>query len=240
LQNILLDVQREAADLKLEFCAFLTEMLEINLNEVKEINERNLLKDHVLKAVENFIESEDNLTKIELEWRDFMQLLPDLILTNLVSCHSLSHKLKHFRARVYYLFGRNLRLISELKNQLRKPDSLNDKNKPAFLNELDYSITKWSPNILDIYKSIQQQQQADHELLKTKNNKLTRSAATIVAQSADLSQANISDSSMSKQDELNFINNVEKEYFTEEVNLVSLAKQEDLKVKIFNTFCLKP
>ena len=48
--NISLTVQRELVDLKLEVCTFFTDMLETHLFEVKDINERNLNKNNMIKV----------------------------------------------------------------------------------------------------------------------------------------------------------------------------------------------
>jgi hypothetical protein len=49
--NVSLTVQREIVDFKLEFAQFQTDMLEIHLEEVKDTNEKNLAKDHILRVL---------------------------------------------------------------------------------------------------------------------------------------------------------------------------------------------
>ncbi len=48
--NVSLTVQREIVDFKLEYAQFQTDMLEIHLDEVKDTNEKNLAKDHILRV----------------------------------------------------------------------------------------------------------------------------------------------------------------------------------------------
>lgn len=53
IQNVSLPVQRELVDLRLESTKLLTDMLEVHLNEITEINESNLNKNLIVK-VHNF------------------------------------------------------------------------------------------------------------------------------------------------------------------------------------------
>lgn len=50
LQNVSLPIQREMMDLKLEISQLLTDILQYHLEEVKEINDKNIKKDHLLKV----------------------------------------------------------------------------------------------------------------------------------------------------------------------------------------------
>lgn len=74
--------------------------------------------------------------------------LPDLIFGNLVSCHSLSLKLKHIRTQTLYLIGRTFRLFAETKYQLRKAN-LNDKSEYLLLTSV---LSKWSPFIMEMIR----------------------------------------------------------------------------------------
>jgi hypothetical protein len=50
IQNVSLPVQRELVDLRLEMTKLLTDMLEVHLNEIIEINENNLNKNQIVKV----------------------------------------------------------------------------------------------------------------------------------------------------------------------------------------------
>lgn len=54
-QNVSLAVQRELVDLKLELAQLLTDILELELKKVRDINENNLNKDKVLRVNDNFL-----------------------------------------------------------------------------------------------------------------------------------------------------------------------------------------
>lgn len=50
VSNLSLPIQREMIDLKLETVQLLTDMLELNLNEIISTNERNMTKDSIHKV----------------------------------------------------------------------------------------------------------------------------------------------------------------------------------------------
>lgn len=50
IQNISLPIQREFIELKLEISQLLTDILEIHLNEIKNLNDKSLSKDHLVKV----------------------------------------------------------------------------------------------------------------------------------------------------------------------------------------------
>lgn len=87
--------------------------------------------------------------------------LPDLLLSNLVSCHNLSSRLKYFRSLSSYFIGRTYRLISELALQLKRTN-LNEKC------ELNLSmllpVSKWNDLIIEIYRNLAQQLTSDSDL----------------------------------------------------------------------------
>ncbi len=152
IQNISFPIQRELIDLKLEMSQLLTDMLELNLNDVIATTEKNMGKNPIHKAVENFITTNENLTKTEKEWQSLSTQLPDLIFANLISCHSLSFKIKQFRAQTLHLIGRTFRLIAELKFQLKKIDLNDNQTKTTNYLTITSALSKWSPIIMEIVK----------------------------------------------------------------------------------------
>lgn len=92
------------------------------------------------------------MNEIEQQWRSTLSDLPDFLSTNLASCHSLSLKLKNYKASTLYLIGRTYRLTSDLKYQLRKINLNDETISPATYLNISLSISKWNPAILDLLK----------------------------------------------------------------------------------------
>lgn len=155
LQNVSLHAQRQLVDLKLEYAQYLTDMLETHMIEVREKNEQDLRKDNVVRTVEELLVDQDNLSHVEKEWRAVIAVLPDIISALMAACYSLTPiQLKQLRARIFFLIGRNFRIVAELKHQLRRIDLSNvDESLKHLLPSMP--VSKWSNVILEIQKQIQ-------------------------------------------------------------------------------------
>jgi hypothetical protein len=117
------------------------------------------------------------MSKVELEWQLISAQLPDIIFGNLISCHSLSFRIKQFRAQTLYLIGRTFRLLAELKLQTKKCNIFNVnknhycKNIKIIINVLQgelndkstnyltisASLSKWSPVIIELIRGLREQ-----------------------------------------------------------------------------------
>lgn len=228
-QNISFPIQRELVDIKLEITQLLTDMLEVNLNEIKFKNAKNLQQNIILKTYESFISSDDNLSQTEQDWIELSSKLPDLIFGNLTSCHNLSFKIKQFRTQSLFLIGRTYRLISELKIQLRKSD-LNDKT----MISMALPMSKWSPLIMEIIKA--------QQLAEAENNNKSKGAKTNANASQSKSNATLTSQSYMAQsdnhetstnpDGLNPLLDVNSETLgsLQNSNLQLLLEQDNFKV----------
>ena len=101
----------------------------------------------------------------ELEWRTLLVQIPDLVSAMLVSCHTYSQKLKHFKAQTFYLIGKCYRLISQIKYQLKKFNLANA--RPNENLSIAIAISNWSPSIVELIR-VHQQTQIESELSKSK------------------------------------------------------------------------
>jgi hypothetical protein len=169
-----------------------------------------------------------------------MSVLPDSAYALLTTAFMMCSKLKHLRARAYYLLGRNARLISELMHQTRKTNLNDPKNSELSLHSF---ITKWGPKVAEIQKRLQ----SDMEQNKSKTKSVTSksfdmsSQVTIAGASSTNGQIDASFANRPPQfasEQLEAIYS-QKEFFVEEENTVNLAKLEAVKVGIhllINTF----
>jgi len=219
-QNISLPIQREMIDLKLEMSQLLTDMLEMNLNDAIATTEKNMGKNPIHKAVENFISTNENLTKTELEWQSLRSQLPDLIFSNLISCHTLSFRIKQFRGQTLYLIGRTFRLIAELKFQLKKTDLNEHESKTSNYLTITSGLSKWSPIIMDCIKE-KYQQIIEQQLEASKSKaKTTKSNANITSAQTEASE-------QTEYDAYNNLDHLAPVF--ENSNLTNLIEIESLK-----------
>lgn len=158
LINVSLPIQRELAECKLDVVDLLLDMLEMHLNEICELNEANLSKDPILKAVSTYINvdtssSNSSQNDAELKWRRLLAQLPELVAANLNCCFNFSLKIKHLKAQTLYLTGKSFRLLSQLKYQTRKlnPNGGGNGDDETELN-IHKAITAWSSLIGDIIR----------------------------------------------------------------------------------------
>jgi hypothetical protein len=221
-------LQRELIDIKLEITQLMTDMLEVNLNEIKFKNSKDLQQNNILKTYEDFISNDENLSKSEQEWILLSSQLPDLILGNLTSCHNLSFRIKQFRTQSLFLIGRTYRLVSELKIQLRKTD-LNEKT----IISVTLPISKWSPLIMEVIKA--------QQLLEAENSNKAKNAKQVNQNQSQKSNATITSHSYMAQSD-NAESNAEGIFVDQNSdtfgsmqnsNLQMILEQDNFKVDLF-------
>ena len=169
LQNVSLPIQRELVNMKLNLIVLLTEILEMHVAETKEKNVKNLHKDHIMKTFEKYIEEGEQASETENEWRELLTRLTDDIFANLISCYNLSHKIKQLKGKIYYLFGRTIRLFDELKIEM-KANAYVDNEWISVL-----PLSNWSDKIIEIIKLDSGQNVNEQEKSASKASKPTTS-----------------------------------------------------------------
>ena len=186
-------------------------------------NEKNMNKDSIHKVVENFITLDENLNKTELQWKRLSAQLPELIFVNLVSCHSLSPKLKHFRAQTLYLIGRTFRLIGELKFQLKKIELNELSSSQCGYLIITSTLSKWTPIVMELLK--EKYQQAVDQIESTRSKvKTTKSTINVTSAHTEAGESNAESNDPYSLDHLAPV--------FENSNLTNLIEQEQLKVNI--------
>lgn len=169
LHQLSLPVQRELYDLKLSLIDLSLEIFNIYLDEVRETNLNNLHKDYITKVYEDFIRTSNDLSESEYKWSSLIKRLPEEIISNLITCHSGCLKLKYLKSHVLYFMGRALRLISELKTELRSTSY-----KDNILITIP-TLSKWDNKIIDAYSQIfnTQLNEPDHRLKSIKGSSMS-------------------------------------------------------------------
>ncbi len=160
--------------------------------------------------------------------------MPDAAFANLTTSHGMCAKLKHLRARSFYLLGRNLRLIAELKHQTRKTNLNEPRNSDLTIASF---ITKWGAKIAEIHKRIQTDTEQNKSKAKSTTNKSLyddmTSQVTIGGGGSNnpLDAASFASRRQQQAPEqaLEAIYS-QREFFVEEENTANVAKQESVRV----------
>jgi hypothetical protein len=227
LFTISLPIQRELTELKLELSRLLTDILEVNLVQITEINQQNLTKDNVIKTVQSYLAKNDTLTETQQQWQTTMSELPDLILSNLLACYNFSIKIKQYKAQALFLIGRTFRLVSGLKMQFRRTN-LNDENsKIASSLKINLPISKWTNVINDLVKL---QEKIAFETIETKPTKTKPSKSNATDPLSKPTNDQDENLNTDDTDSSQVLANVLKFYIIS--NLSNLNEQESLKVII--------
>jgi hypothetical protein len=122
----------------------------------------------------------------EQEWRLLLNKISDEIFSNLISCHNLSHKIKQLRGKTFYLMGRTIRLLNEIKIKT-KSTAIQDGVHISIL-----PLSKWDDKIIELIKLDYNQNLNDQEKSTSKASKPTIQLKAAANTSVDLEQSVIS------------------------------------------------
>lgn len=141
------------------------------------------------QTIENFIEPAQNLNELEIEWRSLVSKIPDLLLSQLSSLHTLSSKIKSFKSQCYYIIGRTYRLVSEMTIQLRKTNDQLDSLDPPI--DMILPVSKWNDLLVDIYKTLLFQFQSQNDSEQTTAGGKIKSKSIKSASNMNLTESQI-------------------------------------------------
>lgn len=183
------------------------------------------------KTLENFITTTEDLNQSELDWIEIGPQLPDLIFTDLITCHNLSFRIKQFRAQTLFLIGRTYRIISELKIQQQTAEL----NKTSYIS-ITLPISKWSPLIMDVIKAQQLVEvETGNKSKGGKSSQLQKSNVTAPTHSylmhSDVGENNLNADNLNENSDI--VGSIENS------SLHLILEQENFKVNNFLLLLLK-
>ncbi|KAL3864704.1 hypothetical protein ACJMK2_006363 [Sinanodonta woodiana] len=116
IRNISLPIQREVADIKIEYGNILLEIFRTHAKEVRSQQLEDQRKGPVLKMVEDFIRATPNYTHMEKEWVEIIKTVADDGLVKFIDAHNMASSIPRLRARALCGIGQSLQALSMYKS----------------------------------------------------------------------------------------------------------------------------